>query len=198
MGNTTINGGKVIVNTLANLTGVEYGALGDASKVITLNNGATFQTGRTMMTDHLFKIGNEGTFNIPAGMSLQINTGLLGPSATVTKMGDGTLNLGAYNTISRLIIAKGTVNDSEADNLTQLPHPWNLASPHSTSCFEWLYNHQSRQYVVPMNCNGTFNADPRATIRHADGTGTFTVYDSWIRCTFKGDWSKFEGTLFPR
>lgn len=200
MGNTTINGGKVIVNTLANLTGVEYGALGDASKVITLNNGATFQTGRTMMTDHVFKIGNEGTFNIPAGMSLQINTGLLGPSATVTKMGDGTLNLGSYNTISRLIIAKGTVNDSEADNLTQLPKTvefgnGTLYDPASSGS----YTTNPTNFVVPLNCSGTFYADPRCDYTGTlTGKGTFTVYDSWIRCTFKGDWSKFEGTFVPK
>ena len=53
--------------------------------------------------------------------------------------------------------------------------------------------------MVPAGATGTFYADPRCDYTGTlTGKGTFNVYDSWIRCTFSGDWSKFEGTVIPR
>ncbi|MBM6992843.1 MAG: carbohydrate-binding protein [Prevotella sp.] len=200
LGNTTLNGGRLIVNALGNLTGIQYGALGDASKLITINNGAIFQIGRSISTDHTFNIGDAATLMTPSGTYLTINTGLIGPGAVVTKSGDGSLSLGSGNTIEQLIIKQGTVNSAENNGTIQLPQTVEfgngiLYDPASSGS----YTVNSTNFVVPENCSGTLYCDPRCDYTGTlSGKGTFTVYDSWIRCNFKGDWSKFEGTLIPK
>lgn len=201
MASTEVSGGRLVVNSLGNLTGVAYGALGTAASRITLSGGATFGVARTIITDQPFFIGSGGaTFETPGGTALTLNRGLAGAGNTVTKTGDGTLTLGTVNTIDRLVIARGTVNDVELYNQPQLPATvefgqgtlYDPATENSSSV-------NPVNFVVPEGCTGTFHADPRCNYTgRLTGRGTFNVYDAWVRCTFSGDWSDFEGTVVPR
>lgn len=200
LGKTIINGGKVVVNTLANLTGVDLGALGDASQSITLNNGATLQNNKTITTDQPIYVNGSGSIFTAPGTSLILNQGPKGPGAVMTKLGDGTLSFGGGGNVGRLVISRGVVNDVEVNNLIQLPDTVEFVSgtlydPAS----EGTYSGNPTNFVVPAGATGTFYADPRCDYTGTlTGKGTFNVYDSWIRCTFSGDWSKFEGTVIPR
>ncbi len=197
MGNSEIKGGTVVVNSLANVTGVTYGALGDASRQITISNGATLSAGRTIITDQPIVVKDMATLQTPTGTSLTLNNALMGTGGVVTKAGAGTLSLGSNNTISKLIIQNGTVNAIESNNRVQLPktvefiNGWlNDAATENTNTVN------ATNFHISKGNSGTLNGDPRCDYTGAlTGEGKFTVYDSWVRCTFSGDWSKFEGTV---
>jgi autotransporter-associated beta strand protein len=199
VGNTVVNGGKLVVNALANLSGIRFGALGTAAQTVTVNNGATLAVGRTIITDQPFIIGSRATLEMPAGTTLTVNRGLVGAGAVVTKKGEGALTIGAGSTIGRLVIDGGTVNDVEANNLAQLPDTVEFVNGtlYDTAT-DGSYSTNAANFVVPEGSKGTLHGDPRCNYTGTlTGAGTFTVYDAWVRCTFAGDWSQFEGTLIP-
>lgn len=199
-GSTTINGGTVAVNMLANVAGIDYGALGDATRTITINNGAALKANRTIITDHPITIGGRGVLETPTGVSLTLNKGLAGAGAEVVKAGAGTLSLGVGNTISKLVIKGGTVNAVETGNRLQLPPTVEFVNGVlSDAATENTNSVNATNFVVDEGNRGTLYGDPRCDYTGTlTGKGTFTVYDSWVRCAFKGDWSNFEGTVIPQ
>ena len=199
-GNTTINGGTIIVNALANNTGIAYGSLGGVSKQITMNDGATLQTSQPIITDQPFKVSGNVFFNIPTNMSFTLNKGLKGTGAVVNKTGAGSMTLGTSNTFSQLIIKQGRVNAIATNHVDQLP---------STVEFQggtlWAANDESTNinnssnFIVPYGKTGTFYGGFRSTYNGTlTGSGTFNVYTGGVRCYFDGDWSQFEGTIVAK
>ena len=50
-----------------------------------------------------------------------------------------------------------------------------------------------------LNTTGILKVPPRATITNTlTGSGTLTIYDSYVRADFKGDWSAFTGQILVR
>ncbi len=199
-GATTINEGTLIVNSLANLSGISYGALGDVSQKITINDGAILQVSQPVITDQPVTVSGTATLNVPSSLTLTLNKGMKGTGATVVKAGAGQLTLGTANTFSTLLIKAGTVASIHSSNIDQLP---------STVEFQggtlWGANMEDgagvtnrADFVVPEGKTGTFYASFRGNYNGTlTGKGTFKVYTGGIRCYWNGDWSAFEGTIVP-
>ena len=200
-GNTVVNGGTLKVNFLANSIGQSYGALGDASKTITLNNGSTFGLIETAITDQQFNISGEVSINVPSGKAFSLNKGFKSTdNGILHKTGAGTMTLGSGNTISKLIVDGGRVNTIAANNVDQFPATvvFNNGVVWSTTMDDLPGRTINANFEVPEGGNGTFYAPYRGTVNgKLSGSGTFKVYSGGIRCYWNGDWSAFEGTLIP-
>ena len=199
-GATTINAGTLVVNALANVTGVTYGALGNVNQTITINDGGTLQVSKPVITDQLVKVGGSVTLNTPSNVSFTLNKGLKGTGATVNKTGGGSLTLGSSNTFSNLVIKAGTVNSTASNHVDQLP-----ATVEFQGGTLWADNDENTNinctanFVVPKNKKGTFYGGYRSTYTGSlTGEGTFTVYTGGVRCYFDGDWSAFSGTIVAK
>ena len=197
MGPTTINGGTLSVNALANNTGITYGALGNVSQTITINDSAALSVSMPVITDQRIYVKGNAFIDVPSGVSFTINKGLLGSGSTVIKTGTGPLTTGSNNTYTQLIIKAGSVSCSGANNIDQLP---------KTVEFQggtlWAANNEntnisnSTNLVVPKGKTGTFYGGFRSTYTGTlTGEGTFNVYTGGVRCYFDGDWSQFSGTI---
>ena len=194
---TTVNGGTLAVNALANVTGITYGALGNVSQRVTLNDGATFRVLAPVITDQPFFVNGDVSIDVPSSYTLTYNKGLKGTGATVNKTGAGTLTLGSSNTFSTLVVKAGRVNAVASGNVDQLP-----ATVEFRNGTLWAANDESSNinntsnYVVPKGYTGTFYGGYRSTYRGTlTGAGTFNVYTGGVRCYWYGDWSNFEGTV---
>ena len=196
-GATTINEGTLVVNALANVTGINYGALGNVSQKITINDGAALSVSQPIITDQQFTVSGNATLDVPTNMTLTLNKGIKGTGATVVKTGAGTMTIGASNTFSTLLIKGGTVADVEYNSTEQLPATVEFqggtliaANNESTN----IKNNSS--FVVPNGKTGTLKAGYRSTYKGSlTGEGTFNVYTGGVRCYFDGDWSQFTGTV---
>jgi len=197
-GATVINEGTLVVNSLANLTGITYGALGDVKQKITINDGATLQVSQPVITDQPFTVSGNGTLNVPTNMSFTLNKGIQGTGSTVTKTGAGTLTLGTSNKFGLLVVKAGRVNAVAPNGKDELP---------STIEFQggtvWGANIEdgagvtnTSNFVVSENRTGTFYTSFRGVYNGTlTGAGTFNVYTGGIRSYIDGDWSQFTGTI---
>ena len=195
---TTVNGGTLSVNALANITGITYGALGDVDQRVILNDGTTFQVTQPVITDQPFYVAGDVSIDVPSGLSLTYNKGLKGGTAVVTKTGAGSLTLGTTNTFSKLIVKQGRVNSVALNNVDQLPV--NVEFQGGTL---WGANMEdtpgitnTSNFIVPSGKTGTFYGSFRGVYTgKLTGEGTFNVYTGGVRCYFDGDWSEFSGTI---
>lgn len=197
MGNTTINGGTLAVNALANNTGITYGALGNVKKTITINDGAALSVTMPVITDQQVNVNGNVSLDVPANVSFTINKGLRGSGAIITKTGTGSLTTGASNTYAQLIIKAGSVSCSGSNYVDQLPRTVEFQGGTL-----WAANNESTNisntsnYVVPKGKTGTFYGGYRSTYTGTlTGEGTFNVYTGGVRCYYDGDWSQFSGTI---
>ncbi len=205
VGNTTVNGGKLIIASLANNIGQDYGSLGGVSSKITIDNNATLTTNIDNTTTQNITVGTGGaTIEVGSGRTLTMNKGIgavNASTAVLTKAGAGSLTLSSGNRLSRLIIKAGNVNSVDASGKVQLPATvefvnGTLTDPSSDAANSTPTN--STNFVVPELCSGSLIVKPRAVYTGSlTGAGTFTVYAAGVRNYFDGDWSKFEGTLIP-
>lgn len=203
IGNTTINGGTLAVRTLANSIGQDYGALGGTSQTITINNNAALGIRANITCNQPIIIGKGGAdLNIETGTTLTMSRGINAADskdAVLTKSGSGTLALNANNKATKLIVKAGSVNSIESSGIVQLPTTVEFVNgtvndPNN----EGSYGTSNVNFVVPELCKGSLLVDPRCEYKGTlTGSGTFTVYAAGVRNYFKGDWSKFEGTLVP-
>ena len=203
IGNTTLNGGKLTIASLANNTGQDYGSLGGVDSKITIDNNATLAINLNATTTQKIIVGaGGGTLEVGSSRTLTMNKGIgatSSKSSVLTKAGAGSLTLGSNNSISRLVINGGTVNAVESSNKVQLPaeveiYNGTLADPSS----ETSTTSNSTNFIVPKGGVGSLVAKPRCTYTGSlTGEGTFTVYAAGVRNYFDGDWSKFEGTIIP-
>lgn len=197
-GATTVNGGTLIVNALANNTGIAYGALGDVKQKITLNDGSAFAVSQPIITDQQFNVSGDVAIEVPANIAFTMNKGMRGAGATVTKRGAGTMTLGSSSTFSRLVIKAGTVNAIASSNVDQLPQEVEFqggtlvgANMEDTPGITNRAN-----FYVGKGYTGVFKAAFRGVYTGTlTGEGTFNVYTGGVRCYFDGDWSEFAGTI---
>ena len=199
-GTTTINGGTLSVVMLANNSGQTYGSLGDASKSIQLNDGATLQTNGVMVTDQQLNVAGEVTVDVPANKSVIFNKAIKGSGAVVTKTGTGSMEIGTQSsTFAKLIIKAGTMTSNfNSSNAETLPKTvefqggtlWgaNMEGGNGVS--------NTTNFIVPQGKTGSFYSSFRGTYTGTlTGAGTFNVYTGGVRAYFNGNWSAFEGTI---
>lgn len=201
-GNTTISGGELVVTSLANNVGQEFGSLGGLDKKVTITgNGILGVSGSVTSGQEIFVGGGGAVIDVKPSSSLTMERGIAGTgaSAVLSKDGTGTLTLGSSNQVGRLVIVAGVVNAVESGDQTQLPpvvefRGGTLYDPNS----EGSYTTNYAAFEVPEGATGTFYADPRCNYRgKLTGAGTFNVNAAGVRNYFQGDWSEFEGTLVP-
>ena len=198
-GATIINEGTLVVNMLANNMGQTYGSLGDASKRITIADGATLRANGAIKTDQPFSISGTATIDVPSGKNLILNNSVTGVGATLVKTGAGSLQTGMNNTFQKLILKQGSVTPQESNAVMQVPDTIELQGG---TFYDFAdinsYSTNRANLVVPKNKTATFYGDPRCTYTGSlKGAGTLNIYGTGPRCYYDGDWSEFEGTIVP-
>ena len=198
-GGTNIKGGTLIPTTLANKDGLEYGSLGAADNTITLSNNGTLKVTAGMTASHPIVLGENGGAINNTG-TLILNGGIkkgAGKNRDLYKMGAGTLQLNSTADFDVLYINQGTVYDFQDGHFsgkTIVLNGSKVVLQASNSIYS--SNSDNVNILVPKGKSGVWYPDGRCDYTgKLTGEGTIDIYATWIRCPFKGDWSKFEGTI---
>lgn len=198
-GGTNIKGGTLIPTTLANKDGLEYGSLGAADNTITLSNNGTLKVTAGMTASHPIVLGENGGAINNTG-TLILNGGIkkgAGKNRDLYKMGAGTLQLNSTADFDVLYINQGTVYDFQDGHFSGKTIVLNgnkVVLQASNSIYS--SNSDNVNIEVPKGKSGVWYPDGRCDYTgKLTGEGTIDIYGTWIRCPFKGDWSKFEGTI---
>ena len=198
-GGTNIKGGTLIPTTLANKDGLEYGSLGAADNTITLSNNGTLKVTAGMTASHPIVLGENGGAINNTG-TLILNGGIkkgAGKNRDLYKMGAGTLQLNSTADFDVLYINQGTVYDFQDGHFSGKTIVLNgnkVVLQASNSIYS--SNSDNVNIEVPKGKSGVWYPDGRCDYTgKLTGEGTIDIYGTWIRCPFKGDWSKFAGTI---
>ena len=198
-GGTNIKGGTLIPTTLANKDGLEYGSLGAADNTITLSNNGTLKVTAGMTASHPIVLGENGGAINNTG-TLILNGGIkkgAGKNRNLYKAGAGTLQLNSTADFDVLYINQGTVYDFQDGHFsgkTIVLNGSKVVLQASNSIYS--SNSDNVNIEVPKGKSGVWYPDGRCDYTgKLTGEGTIDIYGTWIRCPFKGDWSKFEGTI---
>ena len=198
-GGTNIKGGTLIPTTLANKDGLEYGSLGAADNTITLSNNGTLKVTAGMTASHPIVLGENGGAINNTG-TLILNGGIkkgAGKNRDLYKMGAGTLQLNSTADFDVLYINQGTVYDFQDGHFsgkTIVLNGSKVVLQASNSIYS--SNSDNVNIEVPKGKSGIWYPDGRCDYTgKLTGEGTIDIYGTWIRCPFKGDWSKFAGTI---
>ena len=137
-------------------------------------------------------INNTGTLILNGG----IKKGA-GKNRDLYKMGAGTLQLNSIADFDVLYINQGTVYDFQDGHFsgkTIVLNGSKVVLQASNSIYSG--NSDNVNIEVPKGKSGIWYPDGRCDYTgKLTGEGTIDIYGTWIRCPFKGDWSKFEGTI---
>ena len=198
-GGTNIKGGTLIPTTLANKDGLEYGSLGAADNTITLSNNGILKVTAGMTASHPIVLGENGGAINNTG-TLILNGGIkkgAGKNRNLYKAGAGTLQLNSTADFDVLYINQGTVYDFQDGHFsgkTIVLNGSKVVLQASNSIYS--SNSDNVNIEVPKGKSGIWYPDGRCDYTgKLTGEGTIDIYGTWIRCPFKGDWSKFEGTI---
>ena len=198
-GGTNVKGGILIPTTLANKDGLEYGSLGAADNTITLSNNGILKVTTGMTASHPIVLGEDGGVINNTG-TLILNGGIRkgsGKNRDLYKMGAGTLQLNSTADFDVLYINQGTVYDFQDGHFsgkTIVLNGSKVVLQASNSIYS--SNSDNVNIEVPKGKSGIWYPDGRCDYTgKLTGEGTIDIYATWIRCPFKGDWSKFEGTI---
>ena len=198
-GGTNVKGGTLIPTTLANKDGLEYGSLGAADNTITLSNNGTLKVTAGMTASHPIVLGENGGAINNTG-TLILNGGIRkgsGKNRDLYKMGAGTLQLNSTADFDVLYINQGTVYDFQDGHFsgkTIVLNGSKVVLQASNSIYS--SNSDNVNIEVPKGKSGIWYPDGRCDYTgKLTGEGIIDIYGTWIRCPFKGDWSKFEGTI---
>ena len=198
-GGTNVKGGTLIPTTLANKDGLEYGSLGAADNTITLSNTGILKVTTGMTASHPIVLGEDGGVINNTG-TLILNGGIRkgsGKNRDLYKMGAGTLQLNSTADFDVLYINQGTVYDFQDGHFsgkTIVLNGSKVVLQASNSIYS--SNSDNVNIEVPKGKSGIWYPDGRCDYTgKLTGEGTIDIYGTWIRCPFKGDWSKFAGTI---
>ena len=198
-GGTNVKGGTLIPSTLANKDGLEYGSLGAADNTITLSNTGILKVTTGMTASHPIVLGEDGGVINNTG-TLILNGGIRkgsGKNRDLYKMGAGTLQLNSTADFDVLYINQGIVYDFQDGHFsgkTIVLNGSKVVLQASNSIYS--SNSDNMNIEVPKGKSGIWYPDGRCDYTgKLTGEGTIDIYGTWIRCPFKGDWSKFEGTI---
>ena len=196
-GGSFIEGGKLIVNSLANSDGATYGALGGTSNKLTLQGGTLAVNKNIVTTQPISITDGNGTIEVGASSQLTLNGNISGSLKELTKTGAGTLALNGTASYGTLNVNQGTVlggekSDKHCYPTTIVLNGGTLKDPDNM----YSYSTNSANIVVPEGKTATWTLDSRCNYTgKLTGAGTLTVNVTSIRCNMQGDWSQFEGTL---
>ena len=195
-GGTTIEDGKLIVSSLANNDGVEYGALGGISNQLTFQGG-TLANSQTIVTSQPITITEQGTFEVKSGTQLTLNGAISGSGKELTKNGLGTLVLNGKASYGKLTVNQGTIQGGEISDRHQYPstivlNGGTLKDPDNI----YSYSSNTANIEVPEGKTASWTLDGRCNYTgKLTGAGTLTVNVTNVRSNMQGDWSQFEGTI---
>lgn len=197
-GDVNIEGGKLIVASLANKDGAEYGALGGVSNKIAFNGGALSVNSNIVTTQPISIIDGGGSIEVANGSQLTLNGAISGSLKELTKTGAGTLILNGNASYGTLNVNQGTVNGGESSSsVHQYPstivlNGGTLKDPDNI----YSYSTNNANIVVPEGKTAAWFLDARCNYKgKLTGKGTLTVNVTSVRSYMQGDWSQFEGTL---
>ena len=196
-GGTTIEDGKLIVGSLANSDGAEFGALGGVDNTIMLNGG-TLAVSQTMVTSQPVSIGDgNGMVEVAAGKQLTLNAAISGSKKELTKAGNGTLVANGAPSYGTLVVNAGVVQAGERNAVHTYPskivlNDGTLKDPNDI----YSYSTNNANVEVPEGSTATWTLDSRCDYKgKLTGSGQLTVNVTSVRCNMQGDWSQFEGIL---
>uniref|UniRef100_UPI00403887F2 rhamnogalacturonan lyase family protein n=1 Tax=Segatella hominis TaxID=2518605 RepID=UPI00403887F2 len=201
-GGTYIDGGYLRPATLANKDGLEYGSLGAADNTITMSNQGKLWVNASMTSSHPIVLGeNGGQIETYTGTNLIVNGGISkmnkGTNRDLYKLGSGTLQLNCAADFDKLYINAGTIydfQDAHFNGKTIVLNGSKVVLQASNSIYS--SNSDNVNIEVPKGKSGIWYPDGRCDYTgKLTGEGTIDIYGTWIRCPFKGDWSKFAGTI---
>ena len=197
-GDVNIEGGKLIVASLANKDGAEYGALGGVNNKITFNGGALSVNSNIVTTQPISITDGGGSIEVANGSQLTLNGAISGSLKELTKTGAGTLILNGNASYGTLNVNQGTVNGGESSSsVHQYPstivlNGGALKDPDNI----YSYSTNNANIVVPEGKTAAWFLDARCNYKgKLTGKGTLTVNVTSVRSYMQGDWSQFEGTL---
>ena len=204
-GGTFIDGGYLRTTSLANKDGLAYGALGGADNTITMSNQGKLWVDASMTSSHPIVLGeNGGQIETASSANLIVNGGISksnkGTNRDLYKLGNGTLQLNCGADFDKLYINAGTVydfQDGHFNGKTVVLNGSKVVLKASNSIYSG--NSDNVNIEVPKGKSGIWYPDGRCDYTgKLTGEGTIDIYGTWIRCPFKGDWSKFAGTINAR
>ncbi len=195
-GDTNLQDGKLIVGSLANNNGTEYGALGGVSNTITLNGG-TLANSQTMVTTQPITIASQGNIEVKPGSQLSLNGTISGSGKELTKTGNGTLVLNGKASYGKLTVNQGTAQGGEINAVHQYPSKVVLNGGTLKDPIDiYSYSTNNTNVEVPEGKTATWTLDSRCDYKgKLTGAGTLTVNVTSVRCNMLGNWSQFEGTI---
>lgn len=205
IGNTNTFQGQIIVNhgslvpaTLANKDGVAYGALGGIDNRIVLNNRAKLVTQSNMTTSHPVVLGTQGGTIDVANGTLTLNgkvSKLTAGKSNLYKEGKGTLQFDCGFAFDTLFIEQGTVYDFVDNHFASKTVVLDGGTLQYNNSI-YSYNDDNVNIIVPEGHSGAFYPDGRCDyLGTLSGSGTIDIHATFVRTYFKGDWSKFAGTI---
>ena len=195
-GGVNLEDGKIIVGSLANNDGVEYGALGGVDNMLTFQGG-TLTNSQTIVTTQPVTMAGQGTVEVKAGTQLTLGGAISGTQKELTKSGTGTLILNGKAGYGQLTVMQGSVQGGEISDKHQYPstivlNGGSLKDPDNI----YSYSSNTANIVVPEGKTASWTLDSRCDYRGTlTGGGTLTVNVTSVRCNMQGDWSQFEGTI---
>ncbi|MBR5698791.1 MAG: autotransporter-associated beta strand repeat-containing protein [Prevotella sp.] len=191
-GGNYLKGGITRVSQLSNQY-AETGNLGGITKtasLFTMENGAVLQTTAAVETASPMKmVGDEGGV-INAGADFRMNAALSG--TVLTKKGTGCLFMMGSNTLSRLVLAGGSVAEQKGNPATTVEMQAGTLYDDAQAT--------SHAIEVPEGKSATWQLTYTYYTAYANkltGKGTLTIIprNTVQRVRITGNWSEFEGTV---
>lgn len=204
-GGTTVNGGKLVVTSLANNEGADYGSLGGESASITVQNGGTLSVSGGLKTTQPITVGEGGaTIDVPSGSSLNVATIVKSSAkAPVYKTGAGELRLSQGNTFGKLYLNQGSIacvtSTSSSERLigdTLVFNGSGVTVYHDDTQGLGGPVRDNTNYSVPAGKSGHLWLDGRCDYYGGlAGSGSLSVHPRFVRNYLHGNWDAFTGTV---
>lgn len=196
-GGTYVASGKLQPSSLANKEGAANGALGGVTNTIYLSQMGSLVLSQGMTSSHPIKLGEgSGVINVTSG-TLIVNgsIGKQSSKSNLYKEGSGKLQLNCSASFDTLFLNAGEVYDYQDAHFSGKT----IVMNGGTLTYNNSINGSSSdnvKLIVPEGKTATFYPDGRCDYTGSLlGAGTLNVYATFVRLYFKGDWSKFEGTI---
>ena len=167
-----------------------------------MSNQGKLWVNASMTSSHPIVLGeNGGQIETYTGTNLIVNGGISkmnkGTNRDLYKLGSGTLQLNCAADFDKLYINAGTVydfQDAHFNGKTIVLNGSKVVLQANNSIYS--SNSDNVNIEVPKGKSGIWYPDGRCDYTgKLTGEGTIDIYGTWVRCSFKGDWSKFEGTI---
>jgi len=196
-GGTYVSSGKLLPSSLANKDGAANGALGGVSNTIYLSQMGTLQIAQGMTASHPIKLGEgSGVIEVKSGTFIVNGSiGKQGTKANLYKEGNGVLQLNCTATYDTLFLNAGEVYDFQDAHFNGKTVVLNGGTLRYSNSYGGNSS-DNVKLIVPEGKTASIYPDGRCDYTGALlGAGSLNVYATFVRLYFKGDWSKFEGTI---